>query len=182
MSLLDLRTAVEGGTATPDDWDAALAEYDALSARPTAEALQALQDAHQTAQADAQTARQQLADLEAAQTATIARAADLESALTQRTAHADQLQAGHAEALAMLRDAWAVQHSIPVQLLTGTNVAELTASLETGKAVVAQIAEQIRTQAAAIVPNGNPGRTGPDWSALTPIDKIRQGLANGSRR
>lgn len=64
----------------------------------------------------------------------------------------------------------------PPDLVAGETVAEIDASLERARAVVAQVREQIAAATAREVPAGVSGRTAVDLAGLSAREKIAYGL------
>jgi len=72
---------------------------------------------------------------------------------------------------------------IPAEMIKGGTVAELDASLISGKAIVQKVRESLEAQAQATpIPAGAPARTGIDLSSLSPHEKIIEGLKQHDRR
>ncbi len=72
---------------------------------------------------------------------------------------------------------------IPADMIKGSTVAELEASLASGKAIVQKVKESLDAQAQATpVPPGAPTRQGPDLSGLSPQAKIIEGLKQHDRK
>jgi chromosome segregation ATPase len=71
---------------------------------------------------------------------------------------------------------------VPADMVTGESVEEVEASLAAARQTVAQVRQHLESQAqAGRVPAGAPPRSGADLSALTPEEKIRAGLEQGTR-
>ncbi|MBI3979651.1 MAG: hypothetical protein HY331_15835 [Chloroflexi bacterium] len=70
---------------------------------------------------------------------------------------------------------------IPARLVQGTTIAEIEGSLAAATATVEEIRRQLLAEQAAIVPNGAGGRSPVDLAALSPIEKIKRGLAENGR-
>jgi hypothetical protein len=71
---------------------------------------------------------------------------------------------------------------IPAELIKGNTVAELEASLASGKAIVQKVKESLDAQAQATpVPPGAPTRQGIDLSNLSAHEKIIEGLKQRDR-
>lgn len=84
-----------------------------------------------------------------------------------------ELQTNLAEAVGRYRDALLQQHpEIPADLLNGSTIAELEASLEQARAVV----DNVRQHLSGKVPAGAPARQGIDVSSMSPGQKITYGL------
>ena len=70
---------------------------------------------------------------------------------------------------------------VPEELIKGANVDELAQAVESGRAMVAKVRDSISKQLATTqVPPGAPVRPGgtPDLANMTPMDKIKYGIAN----
>ncbi len=69
---------------------------------------------------------------------------------------------------------------LPAELVAGETVEEVEQALERARETVARVRGHMESQAqAGRVPVGAPPRSAPDLSALTPEEKIRQGLNAG---
>ena len=81
-------------------------------------------------------------------------------------------------AVAKYREALLLAHGdVPQELVSGTTVEEVETSLVIARRVVASIRERIETQTGALrVPAGAPVRGGPDFTLLSPQQKIVLGL------
>jgi hypothetical protein len=72
---------------------------------------------------------------------------------------------------------------IPPEVIFGTTVEEVKASLARTNKLVANVQESLAKQAAAAsVPAGAPQRTGPDVSAMSTTEKINLGLEQAKRK
>ena len=72
----------------------------------------------------------------------------------------------------------AANQNIPEELITGTTIDELNASVAKAATMVAQVRESIEAEiAAGRVPAGAPPRTPPDLSALSPREKIEYAIS-----
>lgn len=73
--------------------------------------------------------------------------------------------------------------NIPEELITGTTIDELNASVEKAATLVAQVRGSIEAGiAAGRVPAGAPPRTPPDLSALSPREKIEYAVKEGGKK
>lgn len=71
---------------------------------------------------------------------------------------------------------------VAVDLLPGTSVEAIDEAAERARTLVSAIESRVRDRiAATAVPAGDSGRTPPDLGALPPGEKIKAGLAAGSR-
>jgi chromosome segregation ATPase len=67
---------------------------------------------------------------------------------------------------------------LPEDMVTGNSIEEIDASAEQARGAVRRVRDRLESQAqAGRVPAGSPPRGSPDFSALSPIEKIRLGLA-----
>ena len=72
---------------------------------------------------------------------------------------------------------------IPPEVIFGTTVEEVKASLNRANKLVANVQESLSKQAAAAsVPAGAPARTGPDVSAMSTTEKINFGLDQAKKK
>ncbi|GIW05569.1 MAG: hypothetical protein KatS3mg060_0374 [Dehalococcoidia bacterium] len=89
----------------------------------------------------------------------------------------DPLRQELAAAVAAYREArLAADPSVPPELVTGETVAEIDASVERARAIVAQVRERLRNEVARAVPPPAVGRTPVDPATLSPREKIAYGL------
>ena len=75
-------------------------------------------------------------------------------------------------------EALLAEHACQVvaDLAQGDTVEALEASVERAREAHARVAEQLRAQAVAAVPAGNPPRPGPNFDELSPRAKIAEAL------
>ena len=101
--------------------------------------------------------------------------AELRQAMAARTAERDQVQRA---LLAAHRRALLAEHrgSVVEPLVQGATVEELDASVARAREAYAQVAEQLRAEAAEGVPAGNPARAQPSYEGLSPQAKIAEAL------
>ena len=67
---------------------------------------------------------------------------------------------------------------VPEDLVTGESIEEVDASMEEAGQTILQVRERLESQAqSGRVPTGSPPRAAPDFSALSPTEKIRLGLS-----
>jgi hypothetical protein len=66
--------------------------------------------------------------------------------------------------------------TLPPELVSGQTVAEVEASVERARAIVAHVRERLAAEAARAVPPPTTSRTPLDLSALSPREKIAAGL------
>jgi len=68
---------------------------------------------------------------------------------------------------------------LPEEMVAGESVEELEAAAERARQTVRQVRDRMESQAqVGRVPAGSPPRGAPDFSALSPIEKIRLGLGH----
>jgi chromosome segregation ATPase len=147
--LAEARADVERleATATDADARAMVAEFEAAALRGE---LTAAQEATTTAAAEAESAR---AYVEAAE-ARLRTAAEKYRDLVVRT-----------------------EPALPAELIAGDDIDAVDASLVAARDLVGRVRTHIETEAhASRVPAGAPPRSAPDYSALSPEQKIRLGL------
>ncbi len=95
-----------------------------------------------------------------------------------RTQEATELQGRLREAAARYRQLVLAQApEVPSELVAGESIEEVEESLERARRTVAQVRDRLEAQARSErVPTGAPARGQPDLSALSPAEKIAQGL------
>lgn len=71
---------------------------------------------------------------------------------------------------------YAVHPDVPAELITGATIPEMDASVEKATALVEKIKASLIRQSKLSIPAGAPARSSPDWSNLTPRDKIKAGI------
>jgi chromosome segregation ATPase len=149
---------------------------------PSAEDLQAVQE--QLAEARAEVER-----LQATATAAISEAAalrgELSAAQEATSAEAESSRAYIEAAEARLRNAAEkyrdlvvrTEPSLPAELIAGDDINAVEASVTAARDLVGRVRTHIETEAhASRVPAGAPPRSAPDYSTLSPEQKIRLGL------
>lgn len=100
--------------------------------------------------------------------------ADPAAAIAER----DAARAAAGAAIDRYRALRAETIGVPADLLTGATIEEIDASAGQARTLIAAIETRVRGEIAGIaVPPADPGRTPPDLSGLSPIEKIRAGLA-----
>ncbi len=99
----------------------------------------------------------------------------LHTTLDTRTAERDQAQRG---LLAAHRRALLAEHrgAVIEDLVQGDSVEALEASVARAREAHARVADQLRAEAAAAVPAGNPPRAQPSAEGLSPQAKIAEAL------
>jgi chromosome segregation ATPase len=71
---------------------------------------------------------------------------------------------------------------LPEEMVAGESIEEIEASAEQARRTVRQVRERLESQSqVGRVPTGSPPRGAPDFSALSPIEKIRAGLSRGQQ-
>jgi seryl-tRNA synthetase len=93
----------------------------------------------------------------------------------------DALQEALSRAVSRYRDLVVAAHpDVPQELIRGDSLEEIDASLESARALVEKVKQQLNQQAQppeeTTVPAGAPPRSGPDISSMTPREKIQYGL------
>jgi chromosome segregation ATPase len=100
---------------------------------------------------------------------------------TELAAAQDETQDLHARLLAAAgkyREVLlAAAPDLPEDLVAGDSIEDVDASAERARQTVRQVRERLESQSQiGRVPAGSPPRGSPDYSALSPIEKIRMGL------
>ena len=98
--------------------------------------------------------------------------------LSATEADAEALRTSLREAIEEYRQAaLTADPTLPPELVSGETVAEVRQSLETARTTIARVRERMADEDASFrVPPGAPPRRAPDLSALSPRDKIAEGL------
>jgi vacuolar-type H+-ATPase subunit I/STV1 len=119
-------------------------------------------------------------EVKAATEALRERIAQLEEGIASRDAELADLKESLASAVTKYRTAvLAAATGVPEELIKGETIEEIDNSLETARGMVAQIRQQLETDAAAnSIPAGAPTRTGPNVEGLTGEAKIKIALMN----
>jgi chromosome segregation ATPase len=131
-----------------------------------------------SAHADIERLQTRLAEADAAQARSAAEAEtqrlELESLREELSTAAEQAK----WTAQRYRDAvLAGEPDLLAELVSGDTIAEIDASVAQARQTVAQIRQHLEQQAKALrVPAGAPARSAPDFSALSPAEKIRLGL------
>ena len=107
-----------------------------------------------------------------------------QEALDEAQADVVALRESRQEALFGCRDALRLAHpELPPDLIHGSTVEELAASVESARALVEQVRAALQAERAAVrIPAGAPVDAGPDLSGLSSRDKIAAGVQHTSRR
>jgi hypothetical protein len=107
-----------------------------------------------------------------------AKIVELEQAIASKDNELSTLKGSLSGAVAKYRAALiASSPAIPAELIQGTTIEEVDASLELARGIVSKVKQQLESEAdARHVPAGAPQRTPQDLSALTPAEKIAYAL------
>ena len=102
-----------------------------------------------------------------------------EGTLKEREDEVERVGAQLAQAVAVYRTSLlAAEPEIPEEMVQGTTVDEIEASLAGARQMVEQVRTQLESQASQErIPSGAPVRSGPDISGLSPQEKILLGLS-----
>ena len=102
-----------------------------------------------------------------------------ESTLKEREDEVEKVGAQLAQAVAVYRTSLlAAEPEIPEEMVQGTTVDEIEASLAGARQMVEQVRTQLESQASKErIPFGAPVRSAPDISSLSPQEKILLGLS-----
>jgi len=113
-------------------------------------------------------------ELSEAKSGSEAKQAELEAKVSELSQFSDNL----ATAVSKYREALIQAHpDVPQDLIQGDSIETLYASVEKGQGIVGQVKANLETDAAAArIPAGAPANTGPDHGALTPREKIAEGV------
>ena len=125
----------------------------------------------------------QLADVRAELSLASADAQARDQALASANERADALE-GRVRGAAERYRALALELSpeLPEELVAGESVEEIEEALQRARETVAKVRGHIESQAlAGRVPVGAPVRSGPDFAALSPAQKIQHGLERRDR-
>ena len=103
-----------------------------------------------------------------------AKQADLEAKQSELTQASEAL----ATAVGKYREALRTANpNVPDDLISGDTIDEVFSSFQRSTAIVSKVKANLETDAAAArVPAGAPANTGPDHGALTPREKIAEGV------
>ncbi len=121
-------------------------------------------------------------DLSAVQAELSAAQADLSAAQADLSAVQAENQDLHARLQAAAQKyrqvLLAAAPEVPEELVSGESIEEVDASMEEAGQTVLEVRERLESQAQGRrVPTGSPPRAAPDFSALSPAEKIRLGLS-----
>ena len=102
-----------------------------------------------------------------------------ESTLKEREEEIEGVRAQLAQAVAVYRTSLlAAEPEIPEEMVQGTTIDEIQASLAGARQMVEQVRTQLESQASQErIPFGAPVRSAPDISSLSPQEKILPGLS-----
>jgi DNA repair exonuclease SbcCD ATPase subunit len=133
---------------------------------------QRLRDQIVVAEGELATARQQIEESDT-------RLAAFQEDMTANQEENESLHARLQAAAGKYREALlAAAPELPEELVTGESIEEVEEAVERARQTVRQVRERLESQAqVGRVPTGSPPRGAPDYSALSPIEKIRLGLS-----
>jgi hypothetical protein len=133
--------------------------------------IEALRGELETARTEAAQLAERLADRET-------RAAELEQSGDGLRQEIEAAHAARREAVTRYRETLlAGSPDLPPELVMGDTLAEVDASAQAARALVARVREQVvAAETARPVPAGSPARRPPDTAAMSPGEKIRYGL------
>ncbi len=99
--------------------------------------------------------------------------------MTAKQDENDSLQARLQAAAGKYREALlAAAPELPEELVSGDSIEEVEEAMERARETVRQVRERLETRAqVGRVPTGSPARGAPDYSGLSPVEKIRLGLS-----
>jgi len=160
-------------TPSAEDYQALKQQLEAEKAKSqelVAEATKDLQDKVATLEADLATKTQDVEALKGQVATTIE---ELEGA-----------KAAYAYAVEDFKNLAASSNPlIPAEVIYGTTIEEVKASLDRASKLVANVQESLSKQAqASVVPAGAPARTGPDTEGLSTKEKINLGLEQAKKK
>ncbi len=129
-------------------------------------------------EAAVQSNEETLIDGEAANEGLLERIARLEEGIALRDAELADLKKSLENAVSKYRTAvLSAAPDVPEEMIKGVTIEEIDSSLETARGMVAQIRQQLETNAVeASVPAGAPTRSGPNLEGLTGEAKIKVAL------
>jgi uncharacterized coiled-coil protein SlyX len=110
------------------------------------------------------------------------RIAELEQAVASRDSQLAELESRLSQAVEAYRaQVIKANPAVPAELISGESVEEIDKSLANAKVLVDRVRQELESEiAAAKIPAGAPPRTPPDFSALSPKEKIQYAI--GERR
>jgi hypothetical protein len=94
----------------------------------------------------------------------------------REAALAEALEQNRAAAVHLRELLLAHEPALDPEMVSGETVAEVQASFDSAVALIGRLRERLRNEQAPRVPAGAPPRT-PGNAALTPFEKIREGLS-----
>jgi len=126
----------------------------------------------EVAEGELATAREQIEESSAQLT-------DFREQMTAKQEENESLHARLQAAAGKYREALlAAAPELPGELVTGESIEEIEEAVERARQTVRQVRERLESQAqVGRVPTGSPPRGAPDYSALSPVEKIRLGLS-----
>ncbi len=114
------------------------------------------------------------------------RAQELEQSLKDTGSQLEKARSELGEAVSRYKSLVLTSHShIPPELIGGASIPDIEASLEKAEAIVEKIRNSIlqgSPRSAGAVPAGAPARSAPDWSGLSPREKIKVGITQKSKQ
>jgi uncharacterized coiled-coil protein SlyX len=169
----DPETQVDNQTPSPEDYEAIKAELEAEKQRAqtmVAEATRELTEKVATLETEVATKTQ---DIEA-----------LKGQLAEATTNFEGAKAAYAYAVDDFKKlAVASNPLIPAEVIYGTTVEEVKASLDRANKLVANVQESLSKQAqASVVPAGAPARTAPNLEGMSTKEKINLGLEQARKK
>jgi uncharacterized coiled-coil protein SlyX len=110
------------------------------------------------------------------------RIAELEQAVASRDSQLAELESRLSQAVEAYRAlVIKANPAVPAELISGESVEEIDKSLANARVLVDRVRQELESEiAAAKIPAGAPPRTSPDFSALSPKEKIQYAI--GERR
>ncbi|MGD0114896.1 MAG: hypothetical protein ABSC13_02685 [Dehalococcoidia bacterium] len=169
--IADLREQLAEAHAESERLQIAAADSEARAVH-LEELNQRLRGQIEVAEGELATARQRL-DESGAQVAAF------QEEITTKQEENESLHARLQAAAGKYREALlAAAPELPEELVTGGSIEEVEEAVERARATVRQVRERLESRAqVGRVPTGSPPRGAPDYSALSPIEKIRLGLS-----
>ncbi len=76
---------------------------------------------------------------------------------------------------------FSLHQDIPAELITGSSIPEIDASVQKAVALVEKIKESLIRPGKTAIPAGAPARSAPDYAGLSPRDKIKVGIGQRQR-
>ena len=176
----DNETKVENNTPTAEDYAALKAELEAERSKAAVlveEATKPLLEKVTSLEAEVGAKTQ---DIEAMK----GQLAEASTAHSELVEEFEGAKAAYAYAVEDFKKLAAASNPlIPPEVIFGTTVEEVKASLARTNKLVANVQESLAKQAvASVVPAGAPARTGPDVGGMSTIEKINLGLEQARKK